>query len=130
MTSIQGILILGFVIAAIFATKVFRTKVVYRLLALALFLMAAVLVVFPDLTTVIAHALGVGRGADLLLYFSLVTGIYVALLLYLRIRELEQKIADLVRAVAVRDARHLAGTIPSPDASAGDAEKNEALIRP
>jgi small membrane protein len=109
VTSIQGILIAGFVIAAIFASTVFRTKLVYRLITLLLFVTATFLVLFPDTTTVIAHALGVGRGADLLLYVSLITGIDVALLLYLRIRELERKLADLVRAVAVRDARQIAG---------------------
>jgi small membrane protein len=110
VTSIQGILIAGFVIAAIFAATVFRAKLVYRMLALLLFLAATILVIFPDLTTAIAHALGVGRGADLLLYVSLVTGIDVALLLYLRIRDLEQKISRLVRDMAVRDALPVAGT--------------------
>lgn len=110
MTSIQAILIAGFVIAAVFASRIFRTRVLYRLIALVLFLAAPVLIVFPDFTTVIAHALGVGRGTDLLLYFSLVSGIYVVLLLYLRIRELDQKITELTRAIALRDARQIAQT--------------------
>jgi len=124
VTSIQGILIAGFVIAAIFASKVFRTKIVYRLMALLLFLTATILVIFPDVTTVIAHALGVGRGADLVLYVSLVTGIDVALLLYLRIRDLEQRISRLVREVALRDARHItAATEPE------STEKNRVTTR-
>jgi hypothetical protein len=125
MTSIQGILIAGFVIAAIFAGTVFRAKLVYRLLALLLFLTATTLIIFPDLTTTIAHALGVGRGADLLLYVSLIAGIDAALLLYLRIRDLEQKITRLVRDVALRDARHTAGTT-APETP----EKNEVTTRP
>jgi hypothetical protein len=124
VTSIQGILIAGFVIAAIFAGTVFRAKLVYRLLALLLFLTATILVIFPDLTTVIAHALGVGRGADLLLYVSLITGIDVALLLYLRIRDLEQKLSRLVRDVAVRDALHIAGA-----AASENPRKNEVTTR-
>jgi hypothetical protein len=124
VTSIQGILIAGFVIAAIFASTVFRTKLVYRLMALLLFLTATILVIFPDVTTVIAHALGVGRGADLVLYVSLVTGIDVALLLYLRIRDLEQRISRLVREVALRDARHItAATEPE------STEKNRVTTR-
>jgi hypothetical protein len=107
VTSIQGILIAGIAIAAIFPSTVFRAKLLYRLLALLLFLTAAVLVIFPDLTTVVAHALGVGRGADLVLYVSLVAGVDVALLLYLRIRDLEQKIAEVVRMVATRDANRI-----------------------
>ena len=107
MTTIQGILIAGFIIAGAFASRIFRTKVLYRLVALALFLAAPILIIFPDFTTVIAHALGVGRGTDLLLYFSLVAGIYVVLLMYLRIRALDQKIADLTRAIALGNARKI-----------------------
>jgi hypothetical protein len=124
VTSIQGILILGFVIAAVVAGRIFRTKVLYRLIALALFLAAPVLIVFPDFTTVIAHALGVGRGTDLLLYFSLVGGIYVVLLMYLRIRELDQKIAELTRSIALRNARQIAPAMPEKK-----PEETEAVTR-
>lgn len=124
MTSIQGILIAGFIVAAIAAARIFRTKLLYRLVALALFLTAPVLIIFPDFTTVIAHALGVGRGTDLLLYFALVGGIYVALLLYLRIRELDQKIAQLTRSIALRDAAQI------KSAPEKDFAKSEAVTRP
>jgi hypothetical protein len=104
MTSIQGILIAGVVLAAIFASIAFRARFFYRILAIGLFLTGAIFIIFPDLTTVIAHSLGVGRGADLLLYVSLIAGIHAVLLLYLRIRDLEQRIAELVRNIALRDA--------------------------
>lgn len=115
MTWIQIVLIAGFVVAAVFAGAIFRTRILYRSLALALFALAAILVLFPDFTTVIAHALGVGRGADLLLYVALVAGVYVTLLLYLRIRILDRKIAELVRVIALRDARSPSGEQPAED---------------
>lgn len=125
MTTIQGILIAGFVIAAVFASRIFRTKVLYRLVALGLFLAAPILIIFPDFTTVIAHALGVGRGTDLLLYFSLIAGIYVFLLMYLRIRALDQKIAELTRAIALGNARKI--DHPRLDYN---LEENRAATRP
>jgi hypothetical protein len=91
--------------AAILASIAFRSRLVYRLLAVVLFLAATVFVLFPDLTTVIAKSLGVGRGADLLLYVSLIGGIHIVLLLYRRTRELERRMAELVRAAAIRDAQ-------------------------
>ena len=105
MTSIQGILIACFLMAAILASIAFRARLVYRLLALVLFLAAAVFIFSPDLTTVIARSLGVGRGADLLLYVSLIAGVHIALLLYRRTRELERRMTELVRAAAIRDAQ-------------------------
>ena len=105
MKSIQGILIACFLMAAIFTSIAFRARLVHRLLAVVLFLAATVFVLFPDLTTVIAQSLGVGRGTDLLLYVSLIAGIHVALLLYRRTRELDRRITEQVRAAAIRDAQ-------------------------
>ena len=105
MKSIQGILIACFLMAAILASIAFRARLIYRLLAVVLFLAATVFIFFPDLTTVIARSLGVGRGTDLLLYVSLIAGIHIVLLLYRRTRELEHKMTELVRAAAIRDAQ-------------------------
>ena len=62
VTIIQGILIAGFTIARAFASRIFRTKVLYRQVPLALFPAAPILIIFPVFTTVIARALGAGRG--------------------------------------------------------------------
>jgi len=105
LTSIQAILIGCLVVASILGSFIFRTRLVYRLLGILLLLTAVTLVLFPDATTALAHLLGVGRGTDLLLYFSLIAGMYAVLLLYLRIRDLERKITEQVRATAVRDAQ-------------------------
>jgi hypothetical protein len=104
LTSIQGLLIAFLVVAAIVSSFAFRAKVVYRLLAVLLLSGAIVLVLFPDLTTSVARLLGVGRGTDLLLYVSLITGLHVALMLYLRTRDLERKITEQARAIALRNA--------------------------
>jgi hypothetical protein len=91
--------------AAILASIAFRARLVYRLLAVMLFLAATVFIFLPDLTTVIARSLGVGRGTDLLLYVSLIAGVHIVLLLYRRTRELEHRMTELVRAAAIRDAQ-------------------------
>ena len=105
MTSIQGILIVCLLMAAILASVAFRARLVYRLLAVVLFLAATIFIFSPDLTTVIARSLGVGRGADQLLYVALIAGVHIALLLYRRTRELDRRMTELVRAAAIRDAQ-------------------------
>ncbi len=104
MTSIQGILVGCCLLGAALGKVVFGAKLAYRLLAVVIGLTAVGFVLFPNLATAIAHALGVGRGADLLLYLWLIAGVYAILLLYQHIRELEHKVTELVRAIAVRDA--------------------------
>jgi hypothetical protein len=61
----------------------------------------------PDDVTWVAHRLGVGRGTDLLLYALIVTFVLAMLATYLRINEDEQRVTQLARAVAIRDAEVL-----------------------
>lgn len=104
MTSIQGILVAFLVAAAMIASFAFKARIAYRLLAVVLLSGAVVLVLFPELTTRVAHLLGVGRGTDLVLYVALIAGLHVALLLYVRTRELERKLTEQARAIAIRNA--------------------------
>lgn len=106
MTPIEGIVIASLVMATIFGGIVFRSRLIYRSLAILLCLTAIIFVLFPDLTTVIARWLGVGRGTDLLLYVSLIAGVYVILLLYRKMRDVERKLTEQIRATALRDAQH------------------------
>lgn len=101
------ILITLSVLAGIGATFVFRSRLAHRLMAAFLFVSAIVFIAMPQLTNMLAHAVGVGRGADLLLYLAIFAGIHAFLLLYLRTRVLERKLADQVRALALRDSQDL-----------------------
>lgn len=78
-----------------------------RLAFVAFLLFAAYAVVRPDDITGIAHWVGVGRGADLVLYATVVAFVFVVINFYLRTREMERRITDLARAVALRDAEIL-----------------------
>jgi hypothetical protein len=106
MKSIQTILIaLCFLISVV----AFRSRFIYRLLAVFFFVTATTFVIVPDATTVIARRLGVGRGTDLILYIAVLAGIHAFLLLYVRTRALERKITEQIRAIAMRDAKYLQG---------------------
>ncbi|MGH3712368.1 MAG: DUF2304 domain-containing protein [Micromonosporaceae bacterium] len=58
----------------------------------------------PDDVTWVASKVGVGRGADLVLYLLVVAFIFVVLNFYLRFRDLGERFTDLARAVALREA--------------------------
>ncbi len=107
MTGIQVVLVLFSLLTIAFASLIFRSRLWYRLLAVFLFLTALFFVLFPDITNVIAHYLGVGRGADLLLYVTVFACIHTFLLLYMKIRKLERKATEQIRSIAMRDAQYL-----------------------
>ena len=79
-------------------------RAVWRLAGLVLILAAGLSVVFPNSLTAIAQAVGVNRGADLLLYVLVVVFMLVAVILFRRVGELEQRYVDLVRRIAVDEA--------------------------
>jgi hypothetical protein len=64
-------------------------------------------VIRPDDLTWVAMQLGVGRGADLLLYALVVGFGFFAISTYLRFKELELKYARLARAVAINEAEQV-----------------------
>lgn len=104
MTKIQIVLMAGVVCLGLVGSAVLGARLVYRLALLALMTLGLFAIAFPDATTVVAHALGVGRGTDLLLYVWILTGGFALLLLYGRIRRAEQRLTRLTRELALRDA--------------------------
>jgi small membrane protein len=73
-----------------------------QLLLVALFFGAGVgLVLFPSLATAAAQALNVGRGADLLLYFAVLSGVMVTANFYFRLKQNERILIEIVRQLAL-----------------------------
>jgi hypothetical protein len=104
MSSIKLILTFLCLGAFVLSTVAFRSKLGLRLATLCSFFAAAWCVIFPDSTTRVANALGVGRGADLLLYLGLFAGINALLMQYMRTRRLERKLTEHIRATAIMNA--------------------------
>lgn len=73
---------------------------IYAALALGLIFTWA-----PDLTNVIAQALGVGRGADLLFYLWILISMLMLLMSYLSLQRMNERITELTRSIALLDAK-------------------------
>ena len=65
---------------------------------------AAAIIVVPDSTSRIAALLGIGRGADLVLYISILLLFFGLFLTYLRFRRIDEQLTKIVRHLAIRDA--------------------------
>ena len=69
----------------------------------------AVLVIFPDLSTAIAKAVGIGRGADLIFYVFMLIVFAAIANLHLRMRAHAETVTLLAREVALLTARQPKG---------------------
>ena len=104
MRPVQFILIVLLLAGAYTYFSRLRTGVLDRLIVLFLAAMGIAMTVVPDFTTIVANAVGVGRGVDLFFYLAILGLAFVCLLLYSRIRELQESVTELTRALAIKRA--------------------------
>ena len=109
-------LVLGlFVVLAVLTVSAgFGGVVRKRIVAfwLSVWALGACAIVWPHATAVAAHALGIGRGADLLLYLSVLVMFVAFFYVYTRFRRLDRQLTLLVRRLAMQNAE--SGIPPKP----------------
>jgi hypothetical protein len=66
--------------------------------------MMVIAVIFPNVTNRLAHIVGVGRGADLLLYTTVVAFIFYAVNSYLHRQDERYELHSLARKIALLEA--------------------------
>ena len=65
--------------------------------------MVVVVVVLPWTTTLLADWIGIGRGVDLVIYFSTIVLFYLIFRLFVRIEKMEKNITKIVEKNAIRE---------------------------
>lgn len=101
----------------VFAMREWKQSRVLFTATLALTLGGIALVWFDGTATAIANALGVGRGADLVLYVSAAISFVLVVSLLLRIKRLQEQLTQLARAVALANPVQLADATQPRDES-------------
>lgn len=104
---IKVFLIASLAAAAVVLMRGRRTALsmlVRRGLGLSAIVVGIVAVVVPDALTEVAKAVGVGRGADLLLYLLCITFLFVTIGLYMRLTEMHDRYVELARRLALHEA--------------------------
>ena len=107
MSGIKIILLTGIVFISLYFIIRLKRKLLDLLLLFAMIGVAIVFIIWPDLTNALAKQLGVGRGADLVFYISILIFWFVVLKLYVRIRALEQSFTEMIRKNAISEAKEL-----------------------
>lgn len=105
MAPIQFILITLILLIGGVYLATLASRLITRLANLGLVGIGILFVLNPDLTTSIARRVGVGRGADLLLYLLCLGSTLMFLQLHRKNRELEEKLTEVARSVALQGAR-------------------------
>lgn len=105
MTKFQiGVLILAAGTLVAIAVQRARSRVSTRI-AIAwatLWIAAAYAVLNPEITRVIANALGINRGADLVFYLAILGNFIAFFAVHLRLRRFEADLTRIVRELALR----------------------------
>ncbi len=81
-----------------------RTKAIKKLLLLLTIPSAAFFIIFPSLSTKLANKLGVGRGADLLLYGLTIVFIFQLFDTYVRNKQEQARLISVTRRLAIMEA--------------------------
>lgn len=108
MVAIQILLIagIGFLLIWFFKSPSSSKMRAWKKIFGVLFTIVAVgLVLFPQSANDAAHAVGVGRGADLLLYLLTLAFIFGTLNQYVKSKQDEQRIVELGRQITLLEAR-------------------------
>ena len=93
---------------------------------ISLCLAAAAATIWPDMTTRIARAIGISRGADLILYCAVAVMMIGFWMTYIRLRHLRREMTLLVRHAALLEAERdygLADAGPNGESNSPNSEK-------
>ncbi|MBT8486440.1 MAG: DUF2304 domain-containing protein [Phycisphaerales bacterium] len=107
MSTFQIILLAALAAIFVFAivlNRLRRTSFRTMFIVTVIWAVGSVATAWPDLTTLVARAVGIGRGADLLLYSAVVIMFVGFFMVYLRLVRLRRNITTLVRQAALHQA--------------------------
>jgi hypothetical protein len=107
MLNIKFILMFPLAVLIILALQQLRHQLFCRLSVIIMSLTGLVFVAFPEITSALAHRVGVGRGADLIIYLYMILFFIVSVALYMKIKNLEAKQTAFIRKVAIQQVEKL-----------------------
>lgn len=86
-----------------------RSSAIRKLALLLFFALAVLAVIFPQVLSSVAAAIGVGRGADLLLYGFVLVQVSHMLNSARKFRDIEKQQTEIARSFAISEARRRQG---------------------
>ena len=78
-----------------------------------LFGLATLIVLFPGVTSRIAQFIGIGRGADVVIYVSITLLFYLVFRIYIYLEDIRRDITDIVSKIALEKSKKKNAKNPS-----------------
>ena len=101
---IQIVLSIGLGVCLFYVVSLGRSSPLIRASLFAMVVAGLVFVWFPDVTNRIAKLVGVGRGADLVMYVWIVVNLLLVLRLHLKLRDQSETLTKIARHIALNEA--------------------------
>lgn len=101
----QGFLLIALVIVFLYALSQHKRAPFVSMIIAISSVVGIGFVVWPDLATTVAHSVGIGRGADLILYCFVIVALVAIFNIHLRLRSEAEIITELVRRNAITEAK-------------------------
>jgi len=98
----QVILVVIILMFILYITRV-RTVLFDRLIMLFSSIVAMILIINPNISTQLAHLMGIGRGTDMILYFFILFVLFQFVGIAVTRRSTDKKITKIIRAMALRN---------------------------
>ena len=117
MTIFQIVAISALVLLSVVTIIFQRTNVIGKgggLFWVMIFSAAAIAIAAPSTTIQVARFLGIGRGADLVLYLAILSGMAAFFLTHARMRRMEADLTMLVRQIALQESQRVTSATDSP----------------
>lgn len=111
MKPIQPLLTIALLIIAFQFFGKLRNYSFERFLLMFISLVGVIFVVYPPAASYLARMVGIARGVDLVIYLSLLFLGFLSLFFYSRMKELEEKITDMIRDNAISNSQEKIPTV-------------------
>lgn len=100
----QLVLTFGLTACLFYVFSLGRALPIIRLGLFAVVLTGYLFVWMPELTNSLANLMGIGRGADLIMYLWIIVSLFLIMRLHIRLREQSVLITKIAREYALTDA--------------------------
>jgi len=104
---IQFVLVIGILMTMFFYFVFLRSPFLDRMLAMFVFLLAILTILFPDVSQQLANLVGVTRGVDLVIYLGMLGFFFLLIMFYSKILKVESSLTKLAREIAIREGTEL-----------------------
>jgi small membrane protein len=97
MTKFQVLLVTSLLFLLVSYFRRFRRPALDKIFICLMVVTGIFFVLYPEMANQLAHFLGIGRGADLIFYLAMLGFGYLVMVLYSKIKKLEEQLAAIVR---------------------------------